>query len=95
MLWWETISTNVRFCPTNVYLPVYLPAAGLVWFLPVYLKKQSMKRNTTTHKGYNELAPAHKRGNFPPDNASNKKPLAGKPKKEKPVVAEKKMRDKR
>jgi hypothetical protein len=67
---------------------------GWYGFYRDILKKRSMKRNTTTHKGYNELA-AHKKGNFPPDNAGNKKPLTGKPKKEKPVVAEKKMRDKR
>jgi hypothetical protein len=57
-------------------------------------KERSMKRKTNTHKGYNESSPPHPKGAFPPDSTKNEKPLAGKPKKEKPTVAEKKLRDK-
>jgi hypothetical protein len=50
-----------------------------------------MKSKTdNTHKGYNEKNPKQPKGAFPPDNAKDEKPLAGKSKKEKPVVAEKK-----
>jgi hypothetical protein len=68
---------------------------ALVWFLTEYIKGRFMKRKTTKHKGYNESTPRHPRGAFPPDSTKNNNPLAGKPKKEKPAVAEKKMRDKR
>lgn len=51
-------------------------------------------KSKATHKGYNESGPTHPRGSFAPDNAKEKHPLAKKPKKQKPAVAEKKMRKK-
>jgi len=54
-----------------------------------------MKRKTITRKGYNESTPSHPKGVFPPDSVKEERPLSVKPKKEKPAVAEKKLRDKR
>lgn len=50
-----------------------------------------MTRKTTTRKGYNESTPSHPKGVFPPESVKEERPLAGKPKKEKPAVAEKKL----
>ena len=58
-------------------------------------KVMKTKPANHTHKGYNESHPPHAKPDFAPDNAKDKHPLAAKPKKQRPAVAEKKMQRKK
>ncbi len=62
------------------------------------MKKQNNKSEkadvSPAHKGYNEHNPGQSQGTFSPDSVKTKKRL-GNNRKEKPVVAERKLNDRR